>query len=260
MTTQSGAEAGQRPEPTVTVSVSRPPRALAVRDLIRGSGRAAQEGDELAVHFAAVRFSGEFFESIWEEPFSFELDSDEVSPGWVRGLPGMRVGGRRELIVPTQLTSRYGIPPSENDPRNALIYVVDLLEVKPGDRRERTEPTVRAPAGAPPGKLVVEDLIEGRGTAAAPGDVLTVEYVGVYWDGRAFSNSWDREDPFSFRLGSRTYAVNPGWERGLVGMRVGGRRELVVPPGLLQQGGALPESEPADTLVYVVDLVGLDRR
>jgi len=260
VTTQTAAEAAKRPEPTVAVSLSRPPRKLAVRDLIRGAGRAAQKGDELAVHFTGVRFNGEFFESIWDKPFTFELDSADVNPGWVMGLPGMRAGGRRELVVPTHLTSSYGISPSEDDPQNALIYVVDLLDVKPGNRRQRTEPTVSVPAGAPPPKLVVEDRIAGTGAAAAPGDVLTVEYVSVYWDGRAFSNSWDREEPFSFELGSGTYAVNPGWEKGLVGMRVGGRRELIVPPRFQQQGGALPGGKPEDTLVYVIDLVAVDQR
>lgn len=125
--TQSGAQAAKRPEPTVSPPAGPPSRKLIVEDLIKGSGPVAAPGDELAVHFTAIYYGGEFFESIWDKPFTFELGPEDVNPGWVRGLPGMRVGGRRELTVPTQLTSRYGVSPYDNDPQKALVYVVDLL-------------------------------------------------------------------------------------------------------------------------------------
>jgi peptidylprolyl isomerase len=125
--TQSGTQAAKRPEPELVWAGGPPPRKLGVEDLIEGSGPVARTGDELAVHFTAIRYGGEFFESIWDKPFSFELGPEDVNPGWVRGLPGMRVGGRRELVVPTQLISRYGVSPYENDPQQALIYVVDLI-------------------------------------------------------------------------------------------------------------------------------------
>jgi FKBP-type peptidyl-prolyl cis-trans isomerase len=125
--TQSGAQAAKRPEPTVSPPAGPPPRKLLVEDLIKGSGPVAAPGDELAVHFVAIRYGGEFFESIWDKPFTFYLGVAYVNPGWVRGLPGMRVGGRRELVVPPQLTSRYGVSPYDSDPQKALVYVVDLL-------------------------------------------------------------------------------------------------------------------------------------
>jgi peptidylprolyl isomerase len=124
---ESAKQAARRPEPKVTPPRIRPPRELIVEDLIKGSGRPVEKGDDLAVHFTSIRFDGEFFESIWDKPFEFELSAKDVSPGWVQGLPGMRVGGRRELIVPTEMTSRLPIPPGQNYPDHALIYVVDLL-------------------------------------------------------------------------------------------------------------------------------------
>lgn len=130
ITTQSAAQAAKRPEPVVTVPDIPAPEKLIVHDLIKGSGKRAEKRDQLEVHLTSVRFNGgEFFESIWDKPFDFVLSQKDVNPGFVQGLQGMRVGGRRELIVPTELTSRYPIAPSENDPENALIYVVDLLNV-----------------------------------------------------------------------------------------------------------------------------------
>lgn len=128
----------------------------------------------------------------------------------------------------------------------------------PRQAANRDEPNLRPPEGPPPEDLVVRDLILGSGAVARPGDELTVEYIGIRYDGSPFTNSWERSKPFRFRLGANSFRVNPGWEKGLRGMRVGGRRELVIPPKLLFQGGALPESKPMDTLVYVIDLVALN--
>lgn len=129
METQSGKQAAARPEPNVPAPTGPPTRKLIVKDLIKGTGKTAERDDELAVHFVSIRYNGEFFESIWDKPFEFELSRKDVNPGWVRGLPGMRAGGRRELEVPTELTSRFPIPADENYPEKALIYVVDLLRV-----------------------------------------------------------------------------------------------------------------------------------
>jgi peptidylprolyl isomerase len=129
ITTQSGVQAAKRPEPVVPAPEDPPPEELIVENLINGSGKTAQKGDELDVHFTSIRYNGEFFESIWDKPFDFELSKKDVNPGWVQGLPGMRVGGRRELIVPTPLTSNFPISAADSDPENALVYVVDLLGV-----------------------------------------------------------------------------------------------------------------------------------
>lgn len=119
-------------------------------------------------------------------------------------------------------------------------------------------PPVEIPAGPPPRRLVVEDLRKGSGAAAAEGDELTVEYLGVRWgDGSEFTNSWDRRKPFRFVLGGNNLFINPGWHEGIPGMRVGGRRKLIVPPDWQYKGGAPAELGPDDTLVYVIDLVSI---
>jgi peptidylprolyl isomerase len=124
---------------------------------------------------------------------------------------------------------------------------------------EKTKPTVQVPKGAPPKKLVVKDLETGSGEEAQPGDQVTVHYVGVnYRSGKQFDASWDRGEPFPFTLGAGE--VIPGWEQGVEGMKVGGRRELIIPPGLAYGQGGTPDGSipPNETIVFVVDLIALE--
>ena len=127
----------------------------------------------------------------------------------------------------------------------------------PATAQPRPKPKVNVPKGKPPKKLVVKDLIKGTGPAAKPGDPITVNYIGVnYADGKAFDNSYDRGQSFPFQLGGGQ--VISGWDNGLVGMRVGGRRMLIIPPS---QGygaqGQPPVIKPNETLVFVVDLLSI---
>jgi FKBP-type peptidyl-prolyl cis-trans isomerase len=118
------------------------------------------------------------------------------------------------------------------------------------------KPAVAVPSGAAPTKLVVKDLIKGTGPAAKSGSQLTVNYVGMlYKGGTEFDSSWKRNQPFPFQLGQG--AVIKGWDQGLVGMKVGGRRELIIPPDLAYgKAGSPPTIPPNSTLVFVVDLLG----
>lgn len=120
---------------------------------------------------------------------------------------------------------------------------------------EKTKPEVTVPKGAPPKKLEVEELEEGTGAEAKAGDEVTVQYVGVnYGDGEEFDSSWSRNEPFAFTLGAGE--VIPGWDQGVEGMKVGGRRELVIPPELAYgEAGAPPAIGPNETLVFVIDLL-----
>lgn len=120
-----------------------------------------------------------------------------------------------------------------------------------------SKPTVSIPETDPPAELLVEDLVVGDGTEAVNGAVVTVHYVGVAWStGEQFDASWDRNDPFDFRLGAGQ--VISGWDQGVAGMRIGGRRQLTIPPhlgyGAAGAGGVIKGGE---TLVFVVDLLNL---
>jgi peptidylprolyl isomerase len=120
-----------------------------------------------------------------------------------------------------------------------------------------TKPTVTPPSGAAPSKLVVKDLIKGTGAAAASGKSLTVNYVGVlYKGGTEFDSSWKRNQPFQFQLGQG--AVIQGWDQGLPGMKVGGRRELIIPASLAYGAQGSPPTIPANApLVFVIDLLAV---
>jgi peptidylprolyl isomerase len=117
------------------------------------------------------------------------------------------------------------------------------------------EPTVKPPSGPPPTKLVVKDLIKGTGAVAKAGDSVTVNYVGVlYKSGKVFNASWEAKRPFPFVLGEGQ--VIPGWDKGVVGMRVGGRRELIIPAAeAYGKEGRPPSIPPNSALVFVVDLL-----
>jgi peptidylprolyl isomerase len=119
------------------------------------------------------------------------------------------------------------------------------------------QPTITPPTGAPPTKLVTKELVPGTGSVAEKGDSVTVNYVGaLYKTGKVFDASWDHtpKEPFSFTLGSGS--VIKGWEQGVAGMRVGGRRELIIPPDLgYGTQGSPPKIPPNETLVFVVDLL-----
>lgn len=113
------------------------------------------------------------------------------------------------------------------------------------------------PDQAPPGELVAEDLAVGDGAEARAGADVEVHYVGVAWStGRQFDASWDRGRTFRFPLGGGR--VIAGWDQGVAGMRVGGRRRLTVPPHLgYGEAGAGGVIAGGETLVFVVDLLGV---
>jgi peptidylprolyl isomerase len=120
---------------------------------------------------------------------------------------------------------------------------------------ELPDPTV--PGGPPPKKLVVKDKKTGSGATAKAGDQVSVHYVGVvYKTKEIFDANWGEDEPFSFKLGA--HEVIEGWDKGVAGMQVGGRRELIIPPALAYGNeGVYPSIPPRSTLVFVVDLVGV---
>ncbi len=120
------------------------------------------------------------------------------------------------------------------------------------------KPVVKVPSGPAPKTLVTKDLITGSGPVAKTGSSVTVNYVGVLYNGgKEFDSSWKTGQPFApFKLGAGS--VIPGWDKGIVGMKVGGRRELIIPPDLAYgKTGQPPTIPPNATLVFVVDLLGV---
>ena len=121
-----------------------------------------------------------------------------------------------------------------------------------------TKPDVTLPDGEPRGKqLQISDLIVGDGDQAQAGHTAEVHYVGVSWNtGQEFDASWNRGQTFTFRLGAGQ--VISGWDQGVVGMKVGGRRRLTIPPALAYGAqGAGGVIGPNEHLVFVVDLISV---
>ena len=119
------------------------------------------------------------------------------------------------------------------------------------------KPEVDAPEGPPPAELEITDLTVGDGAEAGPGDQVSVHYVGVaHSTGEEFDASYNRGAPLDFPLGRGR--VIKGWDDGVAGMKVGGRRRLVIPPHLAYgDRGAGGVIGPGETLIFVVDLVGV---
>ena len=119
------------------------------------------------------------------------------------------------------------------------------------------KPEVDVPDGDPSYQLEIDDITVGDGDEATPGQIVEVHYVGKSWSTKEqFDASWDRGDTFKFGLGKGQ--VIPGWDQGVAGMRVGGRRRITIPPDLAYgKRGAGGVIGPDETLVFVVDLIGV---
>jgi peptidylprolyl isomerase len=138
-------------------------------------------------------------------------------------------------------------------------------EPTPSEQREAlkdtsTKPEIPRPTGSPPRRLEIEDIVRGKGPAAKRGDTVLVHYAGVTFStGEEFDASWNSGQPFPLPLGQGQ--VIEGWDRGLVGMRVGGRRMLTIPPELAYGAQGFPPAiGPNETLVFVVDLLEIAGR
>jgi peptidylprolyl isomerase len=161
----------------------------------------------------------------------------------------------KALALIFALCLALGLAACGNDDSTTASTEAAAPSAESGGSAEKTKPKVTVPKGAPPKKLEVEDLEEGTGAEAKAGDEVTVQYVGVnYKNGKEFDASWDRGEPFTFQLGAGM--VIPGWDRGVEGMKVGGRRELIIPPELAYgPEGSPPAIGPNETLIFVIDLL-----
>lgn len=244
------------------------------------------DGDEVAVGDVAVfhllllngRDGSELSSSYGGDPATIPID-DKLLAGVRIGLTGMRVGSQALVaIAPGDAFAGKGDDEASGVKEDdTLLLYVDLLEVRtPLTRAEGTavdpvdglptveldddgKPTITVPDAPAPTELVSQLLIEGEGDEVQTGQTITVHYTGVLWDGgEQFDSSWDRGSPASFPIG--TGAVIPGWDKGLVGQKVGSQVLLVIPPadGYGDEGAPGGSVPGGATLVFVVDILAAD--
>jgi peptidylprolyl isomerase len=213
---------------------------LIIEDLEVGVGDSAFVGGRVTMHAKGMLTNGNVFLETRDRPgmpFTFVLGRRDVIPGWDEGIPGMKEGGLRRLTVPPHMA--FGLQEDAQIPRNStVIFEIRLLRADGAD------------------ELAIEDITVGTGAVAVDGKELAVHYVGFFGDGTTFDSSRARGSSFSFILGDGD--VIRGWDLGLQGMQVGGKRLLIIPPSLAYGPGGVPGSIPPDaTLVFEVELLSV---
>lgn len=224
-------------------------------ELEEGDGETPEEGQPVRIHYTAwLEEDGTRIDSSIDmgEPLSFELGSEQVFPGWNEAVALMDEGDVWQVIIPSELAlgaqgAGDAIPPDSN-----LVMQIELLELLPPAPDAPTEVDEDEYTTTESGLQYV-DLEEGEGPEAEEGDAVTVHYTGWLEDGTRFDSSYNRGEPLPLVVGSGQ--VIPGWDEGLVGMQMGGRRQLVIPPDLAYgeqgAGGVIP---PDATLIFEVEM------
>lgn len=223
--------------------------AYTITDLVVGTGDPTANGDVLTLEFTLWLYDdtqpdnkGQQIQTTVGNPTTYLLGSGLAIVGFEQGLVGMQTGGERRLIVPPALA--FGAPGSGTIPPNAsLVFDVRLVRVDP----------------VPP--LTITDLVVGAGPEATTGTTVSVEYVGWLWEPSATDAKGVQFDssagtPIMFELGMG--AVIGGWDQGLVGMRVGGARRLLIPPELAYGPTGSGPIPPYSTILFDVELVGVE--
>jgi len=222
---------------------------LKIEDLVIGDGREVKKGDNITVAYTGWLEDGTKFDSSsnHETPFQFILGKGDVIEGWDQGLLGMKVGGKRKLTIPPDLGyGAAGAVGGRIPPNATLIFEVEILAAL------GPPPATLAPTSIT--ELKIEDLVVGDGPEAKAGDTIRVHYTGWLEDDTKFDSSLDRGEPIEFVLGKGT--VIAGWDQGLLGMKVGGKRRLTIPPDLAYGASGAGDIIPANAaLIFEVELL-----
>jgi FKBP-type peptidyl-prolyl cis-trans isomerase len=270
---------GDAPAVTPKVTIAAPPvnvTATTVKTLKEGTGDESVGGNKVTVRQALfLGKDGKQLQSDFEnkDTPSFILQGTDTIPGLITALTGVKVGQRVLFAIPpTEAFGPAGNAPAGIGPTDDLVVVADILAVgkvltqaegaavapvagQPTVTFDPTNgPTITVPKTAAPTTLVSQNLIDGTGAEVKSGQTITVNYTGALWtDGSVFDSSWSRKSPATFAIG--TGGVIPGWDKGLVGKKVGSRVLLIVPPADGYADKAQGKIPANSTLVFVVDIL-----
>tara|TARA_B100000959_G_C14917553_1_gene598037 strand:- start:521 stop:1387 length:867 start_codon:yes stop_codon:yes gene_type:complete len=227
---------------------------LKYKDIVVGDGGSPKIGDKVIVHYTGTLEDGTKFDSSVDrgKPFEFSIGVGQVISGWDEGVMSMKVGGKRQLIIPSNLG--YGergagkvIPPNAT-----LIFDVELIEIK--------EMYVDSDFSLPGKEINMEsglrmiEHVKGDGPKPVSGQLVSVHYRGFLTNATQFDSSHDRGKPFIFNVGEGK--VIKGWDEAILDMNVGSKRTLIISPELgYGSRGAGRVIPPNATLMFEVELV-----
>jgi peptidylprolyl isomerase len=258
----------QRGKPTVSVPEPVPSEPQS-EDLVVGTGAEVAADATVEMHYVMVSEEGTEIDSSWPSGSPYPVPLQQVGEVFAGAIEGRKEGGRRQLVISSDDLFGDNLPEGVAA-GEMIVMVIDLVSADAQDpssqeepeaddaalaaAEERGEPEIAVPT-SPPGELVVTDDVEGTGDIVCEGDKVLAHYVGVdISSGEVFDSSWERGEPAAFALNE----VIDGWSDGLVGMKVGGRRTLVI-PGALAYG--VDDTDTAGTptgdLVFTVDMLGV---
>ena len=250
---------GALPKPVVKLPATLP-TSLGVTDLKPGTGTAAATGDTVVVHYIGVRSAdGKEFDNSFDRgtPFPVTLGVGQVIKGWDQGLVGVKVGGTRQLDIPASLA--YGdSPPGEIIQKgDALTFVIQVVTIVP-KVNPADSPQISIPPSPNQSAQTATDLIVGTGPTLKPGQTVVLQFLAFSAaTGQQIASSWEQGTPMTFVPGGGQ--LPPGLEKAVVGMNVGGRRQVTIP--FADAFGAAGNSNiglPANTdLIMVLDLIAV---
>jgi peptidylprolyl isomerase len=224
-------------------------------EITEGDGPQPQPGDIVAVHYRGMLEDGTEFDNSYDrgEPLTFPLGQGRVIRGWDEGIALLNEGGKAKLILPPDLAYGEAGAGSVIPPNATLNFEVELVSISPGAPDAPAE-VEEAQYVTTDSGLKYVDLEVGEGPAPEEGQTVSVHYTGWLEDGTKFDSSLDRGQPFSFVLGAGR--VIRGWDEGVATMKVGGKRQLVIPPDLgYGETGAGEVIPPNATLIFEVELL-----
>lgn len=247
---------------------------LKIEDIRMGHGPAARTGDSVSVHYTGWLANGTIFDASkfhGDTPFTFQLGAGQVIKGWDIGVVGMRAGGIRQLVIPASLAyGRQGAPPTI-PPGATLTFRIHMLTIHGASgavRHHRKAQAAKQSFSAKPATkflkrwkladgLKLEEIKLGQGPKVKNGETIAVHYTGWLPNGKVFDSSrMHGNQQFTFQVGAGQ--VIKGWDVGVLGMRVGGVRQLVIPAKLAYgRDGSPPTIPPNTPLTFKIHLLAI---